>query len=172
LLLLRRVSRNLVTLLGWLLALLIAIRYFQEAALELHWVVTEGLIQESAAFTTVFLGVLGLFVLVRWLFDSWVAKVNLTMADWLFGLLIGLGRGAAMVVLATGASFYFTLPTSQHSARSLLLPHGVEGMKWMADLLPKRSVLATYLLFPFGGLEPLKVSVRKSGIRTLDFHYR
>jgi membrane protein required for colicin V production len=144
--LLRRATLNLITLLGWSVALVLAFRYFQSVAEKLlPWSLT-NLTAEAVSFSALFLGVLAVFNLMGWIFSSWATEVELSLSGQLFALLIGFWRGSLLVILATGATFYFAVPTSQMASRSLLLPHAVQGMEWMADKMPEGSELAAYLV--------------------------
>jgi membrane protein required for colicin V production len=143
---LRRVALNTVTVLGWLVALVLALRYSREAALALKPLLTERLTAESIGFVAILLMVLGFFVLIGWFLDDLADKVELTLMDRLFGFFVGLGRGVLMVILATVVTFYFVVPTSQMVVQSLLFPYCVQGMEWLGNQLAFGSELAAYLV--------------------------
>ncbi len=142
----RQMALNMVTIVGWSLALVLAIRYFTEAASALKPLLDSGLDAESIGFVSVFLITLSFFILLGWYLDDRLAREGLTLTDRLFGLMTGLARGALAVVLAVGATLYFVVPTSKLAGFSMLLPQVFAGVEWLVAQLPKESELAAYLV--------------------------
>ncbi|MBF0454154.1 MAG: CvpA family protein [Magnetococcales bacterium] len=142
---LRPVTLNIITLMGWSMAWVGAGAFFSKLSHDFQLFSSDLLTRESIGFTVVFFGVLVFFTLVGRLLNRWIVPSDLCLSDRLFGLVVGLWRGLQMVILAIGITLYFTVPTTPLVKSSMLLPYAAMGLDRLTDHLPKESKLAAHL---------------------------
>jgi membrane protein required for colicin V production len=89
-----------VALLAWVLALFAAWRYAAEVAGLLTGIIAEPAWRQIAAFSAIFVGVLVVAALLRFLLRELLKAAGLGPADRLFGAVFGLARGLAIAFAA------------------------------------------------------------------------
>lgn len=139
---LRGFLREVVGLLGWVLAFLLASRFSVNlGGLVSQW---SGLNREPwghgiaffLVFVTVLLSVGGIGQLLKRL----VGHAGLTASDRLLGLLFGLARGVLIVVMVFLGFIHFNQPLPEVVSRSWLAPFFTQGAVGLRALLPEKWI--------------------------------
>lgn len=138
----RGLVSEVVALLAWVLAAFAAWRYAGEAADLLTGVITEAAWRQVAGFALIFVTVLLLAALVRFLLRELLKAVGLGAADRLFGAVFGLARGLAIafaVVLLGGLLGVAREPWWANAVFSPPLETAVISAKpWLPDVVASR----------------------------------
>lgn len=94
----RGLVSEVIALLAWAVALLAAWRYAADAAVLLGGAIREPAWRQVAGFVLIFIAVLMLAALLRFLLREFLKAVGLGAADRVFGALFGLARGIAVAL--------------------------------------------------------------------------
>lgn len=133
--LLRGLVREVVALLGWVIAVALALRYSSELGTVLPMSVQWPALRTGLAGVAIVVSVLLISGLVGWLLKKMMAAVQLSWMDRSLGAGFGLVRAA--VVLMAGVLFSYNTALAQQPwwQKSKLLPQAEVGARWMAPRL-------------------------------------
>ena len=121
---------------SWLVALWVAMIFYQDLAAVLEPWVNEPSIRNIAAFSVLFVCVLLLGALVNYLTSKLVTRTGLAGTDRLLGTLFGLARGVVIVAILVLFAGLTPMPQDSWWQNSQLLGYFQELALWMRDYLP------------------------------------
>ena len=125
-----------ISLLGWIVALWIAVVFFKDLAPLLQdWIDTPA-IRDVTAFALLFVGTVLVAALVNFLAGQLVAKSGLTATDRALGMLFGIARGVVIVAVMVLLAGLTTLPQDPWWREALLLGHFQDMALWLRSFLP------------------------------------
>lgn len=141
---LRGFLREVLGLVGWISAFILASRFSGELAHYLdHWIHQPDVLN-MAAFLLIFLVVLLLFGVLGRLLRHLASQVGLTLTDRFFGLCFGLARGTLIVWIGVVLFQSFSLERESTAMLqgSLLFPYVIQAADWITQQqLPPEWVL-------------------------------
>ncbi len=141
----RGLVREVLSLVAWAAAFYIAFRFHGELATYLSSIQPESL-RNGAAFLGVFFIVLIGFSLFNYVVAKLVDSTGLSGTDRLLGVIFGVVRGAAIVLVLVVLSGLTPLPDSKSWHKSTLIPHFQQAGQWVKGYLPED--FAKYLDVP------------------------
>jgi membrane protein required for colicin V production len=128
--------REALSLTSWILALWVAIMYFERLGGWLsRWIDTPS-ISAVVAFTVLFVITVMLGGLVNFLAAQLVAKTGLTSTDRALGMVFGIARGVVIVAVLVLLAGLTALPQDPWWSESLLLRHFQDMALWLKSFLP------------------------------------
>lgn len=134
--LLRGFVREAISLASWVIALWVAVLFFQDlSALMKDWIDTPS-IRDVAAFAILFVAVVLLGGLVNYLAGQLVSKTGLTATDRVLGMIFGVLRGILIVAVLVMLAGVTALPDDPWWNESLLLGHFQDMAIWLRSFLP------------------------------------
>ncbi len=142
----RGLLREVISLATWIAAIAIAFLFAEDGAAHLIPYIELPSLRMAAAFGGLFLTTLLIGGLVGILASYLVDYTGLTGTDRLLGMVFGLARGGAIIVLLVLAAGLTPLPRDPWWQQALLLPHFQEGAIWLRDLMPPEA--AQHVRFP------------------------
>ena len=122
---------------SWLMALWIAMIFYEQLASVLAQWISEPSIQKVAAFSILFISVLLVGAIVNYLASGLVAKTGLAGTDRMLGVVFGVARGAFIVAILVLFAGLTPMPQDAWWQDSRLLGYFQEFALWMRDYLPK-----------------------------------
>ena len=122
---------------SWLMALWIAMIFYEQLAGVLSQWITEPSIQKVVAFCILFISVLLVGAMVNFLASRLVARTGLAGTDRMLGVIFGVARGAFIVALLVLFAGLTPMPQDAWWQDSRLLGYFQEFALWMRDYLPK-----------------------------------
>ena len=123
-------------LITWLVALWVAMAFYEELAVWLsQWIATPSA-QKVTAFGILFICVLLLGAMVNYLAGKLVDKTGLTGTDKLLGVIFGVARGAAIVAILVLLAGLTPVPQDPWWQDSQFLGYFEGFALWMRDFLP------------------------------------
>ena len=135
---LRGATREIVSLAGWVLALVLAYFYAEPVGAALPWHVSAPLLRTGLGALTILVGVLIAAALLGALLRALLVAARLSAVDRVAGGAFGLVRAALVLGLAVGLASLTALPRADWWNESLLLPSLQAGVAFASPLLPKR----------------------------------
>lgn len=134
--LLRGFVREAISLASWVIALWVAVLFFQDlSSLMKGWIDTPS-IRDVAAFAILFVAVVLLGGLVNYLAGQLVSKTGLTATDRVLGMIFGVLRGVVIVAVLVLLAGVTALPEDPWWNESLLLGHFEDMAIWLRSFLP------------------------------------
>lgn len=125
-----------ISLVSWIVALWVAVIFFQDLAdLMTDWIVSAS-IRDVAAFAMLFIGTVLVGGLVNFLVGQLVAKTGLTATDRALGMLFGFVRGVVIVAVLVLLAGLTALPQDPWWREALLLGHFQDMALWLSSFLP------------------------------------
>jgi len=125
-----------ISLVSWIVALWVAVIFFQDLAnLMADWIDTPS-IRDITAFAILFVGTVLVGALVNYLAGQLVAKTGLTATDRALGMLFGIARGIVIVAVLVLLAGLTALPQDSWWQESLLLGHFQDMALWLSSFLP------------------------------------
>ncbi|MDT8385903.1 MAG: CvpA family protein [Thiogranum sp.] len=125
-----------ISLASWIIALWVAMLFFQELADWLvRWIETPS-IRAVVAFTVLFVCVVLLGGLINFLAGQLVSKTGLTGTDRALGMLFGIARGIVIVAVLVMLAGLTGLPQDAWWNESTLLQHFQDMALWLRSFLP------------------------------------
>lgn len=106
----RGFAREVISLIGWLAAALVASAFATQAAEWVPAAVSSPVARVALAFVIVFLAVIVVSALVGWLLASLIRAAGLGLADRILGTIFGFARGALIVLVGVMLAGLTTLP--------------------------------------------------------------
>jgi membrane protein required for colicin V production len=125
-----------ISLLSWIVALWLAVAFFQDLAhLLKDWIDTPT-IRDVTAFAILFVATVLVGGLVNFLAAQLVAKTGLTATDRVLGMLFGIARGIVIVAVLVLLAGLTTVPQDPWWQQALLLGHFQDMALWLRSFLP------------------------------------
>jgi len=125
-----------ISLVSWIVALWVAVVFFQDLAdLMKDWIGTPS-IRDVSAFAILFVGSVLVGGLVNYLAGQLVAKTGLTTTDRALGMLFGIARGIVVVAVLVLLAGLTALPQDSWWQEALLLGHFQDMALWLRSFLP------------------------------------
>jgi len=125
-----------ISLVSWIVALWVAVVFFQDLAdLLKGWIGTPS-IRDVSAFAILFVGSVLVGGLVNYLAGQLVAKTGLTTTDRALGMLFGIARGIVIVAVLVLLAGLTVLPQDPWWQEALLLGHFQDMALWLRSFLP------------------------------------
>ena len=121
---------------SWLVALWIAMVFYEDFAAWLSQWISTPTTQKVTAFSLLFICVLLLGAVINFLASKLVSKTGLTGTDKILGVIFGTARGAAIVVILVLLAGLTTMPQDPWWQNSQLIDYFEEFALWMRDYLP------------------------------------
>jgi len=129
--------REVLSLLAWILALWVALRFTDRVAPLLAGQVSVPSLRLAIAFLALFLATLLVVGIINFLISKLVEKTGLTGTDRVLGMAFGTVRGVAVVALLVLAAGLTPLPQDPWWRESRFLPH-LQGLAmWSTGFLPE-----------------------------------
>ena len=141
----RGLVREVLSLVAWVAAFYIAFRFHGELASYLSSIEPESL-RNGAAFLGVFFIVLIGFSLFNYVVAKLVDSTGLSGTDRTLGVIFGVARGAAIVLVLVVLAGLTPIPDSNPWKKSTLIPHFQQAGQWLKGYLP--ADFAKYLDVP------------------------
>jgi len=123
-------------LLSWLVALWVAMAFYEEFAQWLSQWIAVPSAQKATAFGILFVCVLLLGAVVNYLAGKLVDKTGLTGTDKMLGVVFGIARGAVIVAILVLLAGLTPLPQDPWWQDSQFLGYFEDLAMWMRDFLP------------------------------------
>jgi membrane protein required for colicin V production len=128
--------REAVALATWLVALWVAMAFYEDlAAILSQWISTPSA-QKITAFAILFICVLLLGAIVNYLAGKLVDKTGLTGTDKLLGIVFGVARGGVIVAILVLLAGLTPLPQDPWWQDSQFIGYFQELATWLRDYLP------------------------------------
>lgn len=128
--------REALSLATWILALWVAILFFEQLSGWLaRWIDTPS-ISDVVAFTVLFISTVVLGGLVNLLAGQLVDRTGLTATDRALGMVFGIARGVVIVAVLVLLAGLTTLPQDPWWKEALLLHHFQDLALWLRSFLP------------------------------------
>jgi membrane protein required for colicin V production len=129
--------REALSLASWVVALWVAMLFFQDLADWLvRWIETPS-VRDVVAFTALFVSVVLLGGLVNFLAGQLVARTGLTATDRALGIVFGVARGVVIVAVLVLLAGLTALPQDDWWSESVLLVHFQDMALWLRSFLPE-----------------------------------
>lgn len=128
--------KEVLSLVSWALAIWVAIMFYPYVATLLVDYIATPSLRFFAAFFSLFIVTLILGALVNHLISTIVEKTGLSGTDRMLGVIFGLARGLAVVVLLVLLAGATPMPNDDWWQNSLLLEHFENLAIWARDFLP------------------------------------
>ena len=128
--------REAVALVTWLVALWVAMAFYEDLAAILSQWISLPSAQRITAFAVLFICVLLLGAIVNFLASKLVNKTGLTGTDKLLGIVFGVARGGVIVAILVLLAGLTPLPQDPWWQDSQLLGYFQELAMWMRSYLP------------------------------------
>lgn len=132
----RGLVKEILSLLSWIVALVVANAYGQQLAGLLPEVVPGSITRLIVAFIALFIGVRLLMMLLSMAIDALVKASGLTLADRGLGGLFGLGRGLVLVLAAVLVCGMTAIPQQAFWKEALLSPMAETAARTVKPFLP------------------------------------
>ena len=123
-------------LITWLVALWVAMAFYEELAAWLSQWIAVPSAQKVTAFGVLFVCVLLLGAIVNYLAGKLVDKTGLTGTDKMLGVIFGVARGAAIVAILVLLAGLTPVPQDPWWQDSQFLGYFENFAMWMRDFLP------------------------------------
>jgi len=123
-------------LITWLVALWVAMAFYEELAAWLSQWIAVPSAQKVTAFALLFICVLSLGAMVNYLAGKLVDKTGLTGTDKMLGVVFGIARGAVIVAILVLLAGLTPVPQDPWWQDSMFLGYFEELAMWMRDFLP------------------------------------
>jgi len=120
----------------WLVALWVAMSFYEPFAAKLVQLIPEPSAQKAVAFALLFVCVLLVGAAVNYIASKLVSKTGLSTTDKLLGLVFGVARGAVIVALLVLLAGLTPLPQDAWWQESHLLEYFEQFALWMRNYLP------------------------------------
>ena len=128
--------REAVALATWLIALWVAMAFYEDLAVILSQWISVPSAQKITAFAVLFISVLLLGAIVNYLAGKVVDKTGLTGTDKLLGIVFGVARGGVIVAILVLLAGLTPLPQDPWWQDSQFLGYFQELAMWLRSYLP------------------------------------
>ena len=125
------------SLLSWIVALWVAVVFFQDLANWLaRWIETPSM-RDVLGFALLFIATVLIGGLVGYLAGQLVAKTGLSATDRALGMVFGIARGILIVAVMVMLAGLTSLPQDPWWQESLLMGHFQDMAVWLRSFLPE-----------------------------------
>ena len=121
---------------SWLVALWVAMVFYEEFAQVLAQWIAEPSLQRIVAFTLLFISVLLLGAILNYIAGKLVKKTGLAGTDRMLGMVFGVARGAVIVAILVLLAGLTPVPQDSWWKESHLIIYFQDFALWMRDFLP------------------------------------
>jgi membrane protein required for colicin V production len=142
---LRGFFRELIGLVGWVVAFVLAGLYGADAAVAMPEAITVPALRLAAGYVTVFLITLLVANIINWVIDSFLRATSLKPVDRLLGAVFGFIRGALILMGLVVLAGFTQLPKQPVWTNSITAPALVWAVQTAKPLLP--AALSSYIKF-------------------------
>lgn len=132
----RGMASEVLALAAWILAFILSRRLGQQAGDFLLTGVDDPMLRSMGGWVLAFVGVLFLMAICRHLLRGLIRAIGLGMADRVFGLIFGFGRGTLIVLLLVAVAGMTPLPQQAWWKNALLATHLEKAVAITAPWLP------------------------------------
>jgi membrane protein required for colicin V production len=122
---------------SWLVALWVAMIFYENVASMLARWISDPSLQKIIAFSALFIAVLLLGAVVNYLAGKLVTKTGLAGTDRMLGVVFGMARGAVIVAILVLLAGLTPMPHDPWWHESHLLKYFQDFALWMRNYLPK-----------------------------------
>lgn len=138
--LVRGFVREALSLVGWGLAIWVALNFANALSVQLQAYIAQPLMRLGAAYAILFIVTLILAALINFLVSLFVKKTGLSGTDRMLGVIFGFGRGVLLVSLLLLLGRLTPLSEVRVWQQSMLVPtfQPIEG--WLTGFLPKNII--------------------------------
>lgn len=136
--LIRGFVREALSLVGWGIAVWVAISYSTSLAALLQGHIPQATLRMAVAFAILFVVTLILAAIVNHLISQFIVKTGLSSTDKMIGVFFGLGRGVFLVTLLLLLGSMTPLPKQEAWHTSVLVPAFHPAEQWLAHFLPDK----------------------------------
>ncbi|MGH8657899.1 MAG: CvpA family protein [Gammaproteobacteria bacterium] len=133
----RGFMREVLSLLGWIVAFWVALGFGDVVADRLVNHIETPSVRLGAAFALLFVATLMVAGLVNFLIGRLIASTGLTGTDRMLGIFFGLARGIAIVTALVLAAGLTPLPKDPWWSESLFVGHFQDLAVWIKEMLPE-----------------------------------
>ena len=121
---------------SWLVALWVALVFYEDFAAVLAQWIAEPPLQKIIAFTVLFILVLLIGAAINYLAGKLVSKTGLAGTDRMLGVVFGVARGSVIVAILVLLAGLTPVPQDSWWQESRLIGYFQEFALWMRDFLP------------------------------------
>jgi len=143
--LVRGFVKEVISLITWVMAFVIAMAFSAIAAQWLPEAIDIPSMRVAAAFLALFIVVLLIGGIINWAISKAVEKTGLSGTDRSIGLIFGVARGVFIVAVLILLAGLTTMPQEPWWQKSVLVPHFTVVTLWIHALLPES--MATHFTF-------------------------
>ena len=122
---------------SWLVALWVAMMFYENFAQVLAQWIAEPSLQRIIAFTVLFVSVLLLGAILNYIAGKLVKKTGLAGTDRMLGVVFGVARGAVIVAILVLLAGLTPMPQDSWWQESHLIIYFQDFALWMRDFLPE-----------------------------------
>ena len=122
---------------SWLVALWVAMIFYEDVARVLAQWISEPSLQKILAFSILFVTVLLIGAVINYLAGKLVSKTGLAGTDRMLGVVFGIARGAVIVTILVLLAGLTPMPHDHWWRESQLLHYFQDFAIWMRNYLPK-----------------------------------
>lgn len=122
---------------SWLVALWVAMMFYEAFAQVLAQWIAEPSLQRIIAFTVLFISVLLLGAILNYIAGKLVKKTGLAGTDRMLGVVFGVARGAVIVAILVLLAGLTPMPQDSWWQESQLIIYFQDFALWMRDFLPE-----------------------------------
>jgi membrane protein required for colicin V production len=133
---LRGLVKEVLSLLGWIVAFMVANAYSETLATLLPDMIPGNVTRLIVAFIALFIGVILLMMLLTMAMDEFIKASGLTMADRGLGSLFGVARGLVIVLAVVLLCGMTALPQQPFWRNALLSPYAETAARSIKPFLP------------------------------------
>lgn len=137
--------KEVLSLVSWAIAVWVAMTFYAQTAEMLTDYIATPSIRTFAAFLGLFIVTLIIGALINYLISKLVEKTGLSGTDRMLGIVFGLLRGAAIVILLILLGRTTPMPSDPWWQASSLLGHFEPYAKWAHDFVPEN--IASHISF-------------------------
>ena len=122
---------------SWLVALWVAMMFYENFAQVLAQWIAEPSLQRIIAFTVLFVSVLLLGAILNYIAGKLVKKTGMAGTDRMLGVVFGVARGAVIVAILVLLAGLTPMPQDSWWQESHLIIYFQDFALWMRDFLPE-----------------------------------
>lgn len=135
----RGLIKEVLSLVTWIAALLIAKGYSESVSGVLTNLIDSNGVRYAAAFAMIFIVVMMLGTFLNFLMSKILTVTGLKFADRLLGGIFGIARGALIVLVALFFSRIF-MSNGEEWQQSTIIPHGLIAVEWSQNFISSFNV--------------------------------
>ena len=125
-----------ISLVTWILAGVVALRYFSALAGLLEAYIANEMLRNMAAFGVLFIITLIVGAIVNFMMSQLVSKTGLSGTDKALGVVFGAARGVLIVTMLVLLASQTPMPTAEWWQESLAVEYFVQMAEWIAAIIP------------------------------------